>query len=707
MRTCFAISILALLLMSPITAAQDTPCRAATGTVVQETYTSSVLQGQWRYSIYLPPCYDQTDSTYPVIYLLHGSNDDDNHWLRLGFQHTLDRGITQGELPPVIVVMPYGDTLSNRNEFGEQSWPAIFLNDLLPTIESRYRVDSDSQRRAIGGISRGGFWAFHIALRHPELFSRVGGHSAFFDENHAPPEFNPLDLALSADIGHLVIWLDRGRDDYAAPGLELMHERLAWRGIAHEYTVYPTGEHNNGYWASHLEDYLAFYTRDWTERLIVESDQIDVHSGIDLYLPVVSFPSVQYSIDSNQLFAIAVGEWDSNMILATDVAVSLTSTGILLHPDTRLIEPERLFDYLWRNRMAYTLLPFDRLNTRYRILYVDRQHPLQSDLVNYPFAFPSETPNYYPDRLTTISMSGVTALARQTRVAIENNSVQWAGEAIRPYVMQADYFHISSEVSFFETCPQTTGDLLGGSNSMCSDDAHFDLLTFLDVDVIELSGNHNNDYGFDAYRRTLTIYNDAQIPTIGGGETLAEARQPLILQHNGSSFAMIACNWIGPYYALVDDDAGRPGAAFCDWDWLSETLPVLAVENDVLIVTIQYQEIDDYIPLDSQRYDFRRIAELGADVVLGTQAHQPQTFEFYPVGDRTAFIHYGLGNLFFDQEFWGNMRFFIDTLYIYEGQVVTVDLFTGIIEDRARPRPMTDEERENFLLFMFIQKNGF
>ncbi|MBC7871482.1 MAG: hypothetical protein H7Y09_11640, partial [Chitinophagaceae bacterium] len=68
-----------------------------------------------------------------------------------------------------------------------------------------------------------------------------------------------------------------------------------------------------------------------------------------------------------------------------------------------------------------------------------------------------------------------------------------------------------------------------------------------------------------------------------------------------------------------------------------------------------------------------------------------------------AFLHYGLGNLYFDQPVYENRRFFIDQLFIYEGRLLTVDLFTGIIDDFARPRPMTADEQAEFLEFMFVE----
>jgi poly-gamma-glutamate synthesis protein (capsule biosynthesis protein) len=102
---------------------------------------------------------------------------------------------------------------------------------------------------------------------------------------------------------------------------------------------------------------------------------------------------------------------------------------------------------------------------------------------------------------------------------------------------------------------------------------------------------------------------------------------------------------------------------------------------------VQYLEVEDYRPTAQQELDFRGLADLGADVVIGTQAHKPQTIEFY------GSAH--------------NMRFLMDQLLVYEGRLLGVDLFTGIIDDNARPRPMTADEASNFLAFMFNTQGGF
>jgi enterochelin esterase-like enzyme len=687
--------------------AQD--CGNASGSIQEITYHSDVLDEDMLYFVYLPPCYDEgADTLYPALYLMHGSDADHTQWIQLGLGTKLDRAIRDGQLPPMIVVLPHGSWIANENWFiGERTWSNIFLSELIPDVESRFHVESRREMRAIGGISRGGFWSFNIAFRHPDLFAAVGGHSAFFDEGHEPAEHNPLNLAENAEnIDTLRIWLDRGIDDYAWLNIDLMDELLTEREIAHQYLVYPQGEHENDYWAAHVMDYLRFYSAGW---MIAEADELDnqqaviVNVGIDLFLPAVSFPSVQTTINRGRLEAVAAGYYDFDLILGQNTFDKFSAYGRILHPDTLIVPDEQLLDTLWDDRTMYTLLPFDELTMKYRVLHLDNVHPLDSDLSEYPFAFASDTPNYYPNHLTRITMSGVTALARDTREIIEENGVVWAGEAIRPYVTQSDFFHISNEVSFHALCPDSDVITLG---SLCAADEHFDLLTYLDVDIVELSGNHNNDYGYDAYRRTLDFYHDAGMLTVGGGNTPQDAAQALVIEHNGNRIAIYSCNWNGPDFAWVTDNS--PGAAKCSRDNLRRTLPPLAQEYDILLVSTQYSEYGRHGISEQHLIDFHLLADLGADIVIGTQSHKPQLLEFYENNNgQEAFIHYGLGNLFFDQDDWANVRFFLDQLFIYEGRLLTIDFFTGIIEDEGRPRPMNTIEREGFWRYMFDELGGF
>jgi len=710
-------------------------CTETTGRTERSNYYAGIIETQMVYTVYLPPCYDQTTIHYPVLYLMHGSNDDDNHWIRLGLQTYLDQAITSGLVPPMIVVLPFGNWIANENRFGLDSWGNVFLDQLMPLAESTYRIDARKESRAIGGISRGGFWAYQIGLRRPDLFNSIGGHSAFFDRFHAPPEANPLDLALTApNIETMRLWLDRGADDYAYPGLDIMDERLTQRGVPYTYIIHPIGEHNNTYWSAHVMEYVQFYADSIASQPSAETTPsadlgilpaqpalfvtntprapeinplVDEFGGMTLFLPVVAFVSTQSNIENSRLVTIQSGLLDSTFIVSDVVAGQLASLGVELPVGTQIVSADSLYNTLWRDARLFTLLPFDQITPRYRVLMVDEIHPIDQ-LEGYPFVFENvPMPNFYPDRLTRVLMTGVTALTRETTRALDTNGVDWAVSAILPYVQQADYLHISNEVSFVDDCPR-----VGMSSfSFCSKPTHFEVLQLLGADIIELTGNHNNDYGYEPYKQTLDWYVENGMSVIGGGHTVTEAQTPLILEHGGNRIGMLACNWVGPYYALVNDNPNllggiRPGAADCNGGWLREAIPQLAQTVDVVIVTVQYLELEQYQPSAQQRNDFRSLAQLGADVVIGTQAHFPQSMEFFPVDNsQEAFIHYGLGNFLFDQEFFAGKRAFIDQLFIYEGRLQFVDLYPILIEGQGQPRPMTADERLNFLYLLLIQ-NG-
>ena len=152
----------------------------------------------------------------------------------------------------------------------------------------------------------------------------------------------------------------------------------------------------------------------------------------------------------------------------------------------------------------------------------------------------------------------------------------------------------------------------------------------------------------------------------------------------------------------------RPGATPCDREWLRTTLLQLKTAHDIVILSLQYWEFDQYPPTPQQRIDFASYAGYGADVVIGTQAHFPQTYNIVSgYGGEPAFVHYGIGNFIFDQPWWAGVRFSLDELYIYDGKLMTVAVYPGIIEDHARPRLMTAEERDNFLYVLMIQNGEF
>jgi len=117
------------------------------------------------------------------------------------------------------------------------------------------------------------------------------------------------------------------------------------------------------------------------------------------------------------------------------------------------------------------------------------------------------------------------------------------------------------------------------------------------------------------------------------------------------------------------------------------------------VVTFQHYEYYTYKAQPNQEQDFRRVARAGAVVVSGSQAHQPQAFEFVD----GSLIHYGLGNLFFDQYDISEAcrQGFIDRHVFYDGRYIGSELVTIQFVDYARPRLMTDQERQDVLRTVF------
>ncbi len=236
-------------------------CAETTGQIIEFDEFDSVIAGQnMPYRVYVPPCYFTFQRRYPVVYLIHGAANDDTHWQDLGIVDTLDRGLSLGLYPPMIIVMPYGGGLLPSTDYdADETMESFMMDELIPRIEQDFCTWEDRDYRAIGGISRGGFWALSMALRNPDFFGVVAGHSAELD-SAAPPAVNPLDLALSAPfVDTLRIYLDNGANDLVRPDLEELSNNFVQRRVPHEYVINPLGDHTDGYWTAHLADYLAFY----------------------------------------------------------------------------------------------------------------------------------------------------------------------------------------------------------------------------------------------------------------------------------------------------------------------------------------------------------------------------------------------------------------------------------------------------------------
>jgi len=243
------------------------PACAQPGRLERHTFYSPTSGGEMAYQIYLPPCYgvegEENGRSYPTLYLLPGNIHDEYAWPGLGLQETAETAITDGDIPPLLIVMPAGGWLANNTSGGPGSYESFVLNDLIPHIEATTCAWPDANGRALGGLSRGGYWALGIAFRHPDQFVSVGGHSAALLDTHAGPDVNPQHTGLSSNLGDLRIYLDIGANDYVIHNIRRLHEELTAAGIDHTW-VLNDGSHEEAYWTTHLSAYLSWYTAVWS-----------------------------------------------------------------------------------------------------------------------------------------------------------------------------------------------------------------------------------------------------------------------------------------------------------------------------------------------------------------------------------------------------------------------------------------------------------
>ena len=251
------------------------------------TMESEILNMERSYAIYLPPDYEHSQRSYPVLYLLHGGGDDQTGWIQFGeVLHIADKAIKEGKATPMIIVMPDANS-GQRGYFNdpENEWryEDFFFEEFLPHVESTYRILGDKRYRAVAGLSMGGGGTFMYALHHPELFSsacplsascgplsleqmeermkREGREALDREQLEAYyMQHSALELVknMPDEQKNKVRWyIDCGDDDFLYEGNSLIHIAMREREIPHEFRV-RDGAHNWTYWRESLPEVLSF-----------------------------------------------------------------------------------------------------------------------------------------------------------------------------------------------------------------------------------------------------------------------------------------------------------------------------------------------------------------------------------------------------------------------------------------------------------------
>jgi enterochelin esterase-like enzyme len=274
-------NLLAILLLPVILIAQ-------TGKVLDNVSMSSkILDSDRKYAVYLPADYATSERNYPVLYLLHGSGDDQTGWVQFGeVLHIADKAINDGKATPMIIVMPDANTgtrgYTNRPDI-KWNYEDFFFQEFIPYIEKTYRIKSEKRFRAISGLSMGGEGAFVYALHHPEMFSSACPLSAAtgplnledlktYAQRRGMKDVGDKDLEtyfnnysvlnlinkMPADQKKAVRWfIDCGDDDFLFEGNSLVHIAMRKNDIPHEFRI-RDGAHNWTYWRASLPVVLEF-----------------------------------------------------------------------------------------------------------------------------------------------------------------------------------------------------------------------------------------------------------------------------------------------------------------------------------------------------------------------------------------------------------------------------------------------------------------
>lgn len=431
---------------------------------------------------------------------------------------------------------------------------------------------------------------------------------------------------------------------------------------------------------------------------------------------VAPFPTITDEVSQSWMQDLWKGEPQDqirSLLVSPQSLPALTSLLGKADENLQIIESDQLLETAWTNQNTWAIIPFEEIQPHWKVILIDGQSPIHKDFdkeqyaLNAKLSITSEAESQLPEdlenlhfsnldssKITTVMLTGVTALVRATALGMDERGVLTPAEYLGPIMQEADILHISNEVPFAKECPK---HWYGNYLRFCSDKSYMELLNYIGTDVVELTGDHFQDYGEEAMLYTLELYNLNNIPYYGGGKDIFDARKPVKLEVNGNKFAFIGCNAKDPLFARASEDS--TGAYHCDMDYMAETARELVSEGYLVIATFQHEEVYSWAPIHAMDRDFKIMADAGAVIASGSQSHVPHFAEFW----NDSFLHYGLGNTFFDQAGIADNTDigFLDRHVFYKGRYLGVELFPIKFLDKVQARLMTPEERAETFETMF------
>jgi len=268
---------------------------------IAQNFSGKVIEGQnmaskitnqnVNYSVYLPPCYETSQRSYPVVYLLHGYSDNETAWVQFGeVNRTADKAIEEGLIPPMIIIMPDAKVTWYVNNYdGTDRYEDMIFEEFIPHVENKYRIRAQKEFRAVSGLSMGGNGSLVWAIKHPDMFSACAAFSAAVytndemkhhlnqgnkdwftpiygnldEEGNLPQhwlDYNVLEMIEklpARQLNQVKFYIDCGDDDFLYKGNAALHVAMRDKRVKHQFRI-REGAHNWTYWRTNIMHGLIF-----------------------------------------------------------------------------------------------------------------------------------------------------------------------------------------------------------------------------------------------------------------------------------------------------------------------------------------------------------------------------------------------------------------------------------------------------------------
>lgn len=243
------------------------------GEIHHHFYRSAIANDNRDFYVYTPPGYDPNGkTTYPVLYLLHGYSDEASGWTAVGRANIIfDNLIAQGKVKPMIVVMPLGYGTMEIVTLGWGAWShtdvrdknfsnfrQALLTEVMPKVESEYRVTKDRNSRAIAGLSMGGSESLLTGLNNLDKFAWVGAFSAGGLPDPLEKDFPALDAKANQQLK--LLWIACGTEDRLITTNRNLREWLKTKGVEH-IDIETPGMHTWMVWRRNLAEFAGLLFR--------------------------------------------------------------------------------------------------------------------------------------------------------------------------------------------------------------------------------------------------------------------------------------------------------------------------------------------------------------------------------------------------------------------------------------------------------------